>query len=146
MIQYVAVGSGMSDSVRLKIYRTENGGSSSVPIAVLEFVPREELLCQDRTSGAPIPAYVEEILAANNLDVLMIRDVTVRLPVVGSLCVNASYHRGNGGLSVLVKHDEKHVLSIGCLCSTEGTASQNNPYFAVLLQTGDFIEFFVDRE
>ena len=135
----------MNETVRLKIYRIVDQGTDRAPIAVLDFIPREDFLLRDKARGEHIPAFVEQILAANTRDVMFIPNVTVPL-AEGSLVVSASYYLGNSGVSVLVKHDEKHVLSIGCLCNTEGTARQNNPYFAVLLQTGDFIEFFVDRE
>ena len=42
------------------------------------------------------------------------RNVTVALPTAGFLTVNAAFCRGNGGLSVFVKHKDKHILSILC--------------------------------
>src|SRR5215471_16546119 len=139
-------GNRMSDTVRLKINATERAGGCSEALSALDFIPREELLLEDKASGISIPAFAEQILAADKRDVLMIRDASVALRAGGAVTVNASYYLGNDSVNVMIQHDDKHILSIGCLCSTDERAQRNNPYFAVLLETGDFLEFWVDRE
>ena len=136
----------MSDTVKLLINATGRTPTCSEALSVLDFIPREDLLLQDKASGTQIPAYLEQIVAADKRDVLLIRDATVALPAGGSLTLNATYYLGNSGVNVMVKHGDKHVLSIGCLCNAEGTFRRHNPYFGVLLETGEFIEFWVDRE
>jgi hypothetical protein len=136
----------MSDTVRLKINVTERAAGCSEALSVLDFIPREALLLEDKASGITIPAFAEQILAADKRDVLMIRDASVALRAGGALTVNATYYLGNASVNVMVKHDDKHILSVGSLCSTDERAQRNNPYFAVLLGTGEFLEFWVDRE
>lgn len=136
----------MSDTVRLKINVTERTAECAEALSVVDFIPREDLLLQDKARGITIPAFAEQILAADKREVLMIREASVALGAGGALTIDASYYLGNASVSVMVKHNDKHILSIGCLCSTEKRSQRHNPYFAVLLETGEFLQFLVDRE